>query len=374
MRAPPLLNAADEKRISEIKEFAYRQVQDAFLKHQEGWFLIYEHWQKIKIANRASNKLTEEYGNTNFDASELTIKIETNLTKAFTFINSGKVPNKKLVVSLLLKAGLSKRLYLELATKLLTKIEDKNLTSCLNTFFTYRDKLVNSNLRLVQNFAKDFPIQGVSIDDLVQEGNCGLVRAAEKFDPSRNLKFSTYAAFWIRQAFIGLVKTQSRTIRLPSHIHNNLTKIKKATEQFRFENNKDPNVKDVAALTGLEVATIQRMVSLKTDTVSLETYVGSPKTGRQKQLKDLLKDERSLEGGIVVESRREALLTLLETYLAPLEREVVQRKFGLDRKESSFKDICEDLHLKREKVKALFDKGLEKLKGNPEFLEAMKNE
>lgn len=369
-----LLSAADEKRIAELKEFAFRQVQQALLQHEIAWRIIHTHWQKIKDSHRASNKLTEEYGNTNFDATELTNKVETNLSKAFTFITKNRKPNKQNIISFILNAGLSKRVYLETAHKVLNQVEDKRLKSCLDTFYKYRDILVNSNVRLVQNFAKDFPIQNVSTEDLVQEANCGLVRAAEKFDPSRNLKFSTYAAFWIRQAFISLVKTQSRTIRLPSPIHNNLTKIKKATEAYRFKNNRDPTMKDVAVATGLDVKVIQRAISLKPYAISLDTYVGPLWTGQRKQLKDLIRDESKLDDSIAEESRRTAIRVLLETHLLPLEREVIQLKFGIDRAETSFKEICELSGLPREKVKNLFETGMEKLKSNKEFLEAMKHE
>lgn len=353
------ITPAQEKEFAEKKEKAFEELKRQLLEIPFTWEYIFSVWNKIKVKNRSSNKLTEEYGNVKFQAKELKKKIDSNIFQAQNLYLAGKHDRIPLFLR---EAGLSKDLYIEIAKKL-------NWTNLLKEFYFYRDKLVESNFLLVINYAKNFTIHGVPFEDLLQEGNLGLIRAAEKFDPSKGWKFSTYATWWIRQSFIGLVKSQSKTIRLPSHIHNSLTRIKKTVEEFEYQYNREPTPKELESLTGIPITTIEKLMESRTDPMSLEIFIQTSgiRSGHQKQLKDLIGDSVDHEKEIFQEINRSKIKEIIEETLEPEEKIIIYLKFGLFEPEVSFDVISQKLKLSNSTVKYLYNKALDKLREKTEL-------
>lgn len=357
IKSYPRLSTEEEKDIILKKEQAFLFLQDAFLSSSKFCDNILSEWKNTKKNNKSSNKLAEDYGNIRFQAQQLTNQIEINLKKAQNAYLLGDIDNTAKYIK---KAGISKTVYINIVNK----STNNEIKSLLNNFYYYRDLLVKANFLLVINYAKSFNIHGVPFEDLLQEGNLGLIRAAEKFNSSRGEKFSTYATWWIRQSFISLVKKQSKTIRLPSHIHNNLTKLKKAFEKYEFDYNKEPSTKELSQLTGIPVDAVEKLVESRIDPISLETYIqdGSLKNGRQKQLKDMIGDTIDYEQEIFSSIKKTKLLEKMSQILEPEEKIILQMKFGIDTLELSFQDISTKTGLNKSTVKYLYNSALEKLK------------
>lgn len=358
----PLLSVTREKEVCLAKEEAFEALRAHVLSYPAAREMILDLWRNAKSNFKATNKLTEEYGNIQFDSKDLTEQIDSNLTAALTDSTNP--------AQYFIRAGLSKSIYIDVAKKLIDSTPD--LEPYLAKFLYYRDLLVNSNLLLVINFAKNFQVHGVPLDDIIQEGNLGLLRATEKFDPRRGIKFSTYACWWIRQNLINLVKTQSKTIRLPSHIHNLLTKIKKLHAEYDNNHKREATPQEISMELGIPVSEVIKLSESRIDPMSLETYVrsGSPKSGRQKQLKDLIGDSTDHEHIMSESIFSGEIQVVLKRVLDEREREIVISKFGLGCPELSITAISNNTGLTKTKVSYILEKALEKLRLEvPEFEE-----
>lgn len=363
----PRLSKEAEKEVAENKERTFKELQDKLLSYPKAWELIFALWKNVKDNNKSCSKLTEDHGNFRYRAAELASDLERNLIKAheeFIFGDDSKVPD------LIKSSRLSKSIYLDTANKMVSTHPE--LTDYLNNFYHYRDELVKANFLLVINYAKSFNIHGVPFEDLLQEGNLGLIRAVEKFDPSKGHKFSTYATWWIRQSFIHLVKTQSKTIRLPSHIHNSLTRIKKVTEEFEFNNNREPTISELSELTDIPNRTIEQLIEAKIDPLPLEMYVNPETVGnrgqKEQQIKEFIEDPVDYEKQIFSDINKEKLLNLMEEVLEPEEKLILVLKFGLLEPELTFCAISSRLDLSKQTIKYLYTRALSKLKERAEEL------
>lgn len=356
----PRLSKELEREIADNKERCFTELQDKVLSYPKSWELIFAMWKYVKDNNKSCSKLTEDHGNFRFKAAELASELEKNLSKASEeslFGDDSKVPE------LIKRARLSKSIYLDVANKLVSDYPD--IQNYLNSFYHYRDELIKANFKLVINYAKSFSIHGVPFEDLLQEGNLGLIRASEKFDPSKGHKFSTYATWWIRQSFIHLVKTQSKTIRLPSHIHNSLTKLKKINEDFEFTNNRDATLAELAGLTGLSERVIEQLYESRVDPVPLEMYVNdfSGNSGQKvQQVKEFIEDSVDYEEKIFESINKEKLLSIMDQVLEPEEKAVLLLRFGIHEPELTFCAISARLDLSKQTIKYLYTRGLLKLK------------
>lgn len=354
------LSKEAEREVADNKERCFLELQDKVLSYPKSWELIFSMWKHVKDNNKSCSKLTEDHGNFRFKAAELASELEKNLSKAseeFLFGDDSQVPN------LIKSARLSKSIYLEVANKLVAEYPE--IQGYLNSFYQYRDELVKANFKLVINYAKNFNIHGVSFEDLLQEGNLGLIRASEKFDPSKGHKFSTYATWWIRQSFIHLVKTQSKTIRLPSHIHNSLTKLKKVNEEFEFRNNRDATLQELSELTGLSERSIEQLYESRVDPVPLEMFVNefNGNSGQKvQQVKEFIEDSVDYEERIFDSINKEKLLSIMDAALEPEEKAVLLLRFGIHEPELTFCAISERLDLSKQTIKYLYTRGLLKLK------------
>ena len=263
--------------------------------------------------------------------------------------------------------GDSLGLYLQQAgnAELLTAEEERKLAERnLQGDEDAREQLICANLRLVISIAKKYARSAASmtVQDLIQEGNCGLIKAVEKFDPSLGYRFSTYATWWIRQAITRAISDQDRMVRLPVHLSEKVRKVQKAVNisaQKTEENNLDYEY--LSDLTGMEADTVEEVLQLSSRTISLDMPVGDDKTTTMESfVEDRTAD--SPEELAAKHSVRSALERQLDT-LQPREKSVLEMRFGLNEdKIYTLEEVGNHFGVTRERIRQIESKALRKLR------------
>ena len=221
------------------------------------------------------------------------------------------------------------------------------------------EKLTRSNLRFVVSVAKQYQNQGLSLPDLINEGNLGLIKAAEKFDETRGFKFISYAVWWIRQSILQALAEQSRIVRLPLNQVGSMNKINKAYQRFEQEYERKPSAEELAEMLDIPVDKIAETLKMSGRHVSVDAPFVE---GEDNSLIDVMVNEDSpnADRGLIYESLSTEINRALAT-LTPREADILRKFFGIGTPEKTLEEIGDELHLTRERVRQIKEKAIRKL-------------
>ena len=229
-----------------------------------------------------------------------------------------------------------------------------------------RDRLVSANLRFVVSVAKQYQNQGIFLTDLINEGNMGLVKAAEKFDETRGFKFISYAVWWIRQSIIEALAIKSRIVRVPLNQVGIAGKVNRASDQFIQQNGRIPSTHELAQLTGIDENTIESARDANSHTTSIDAPLGNDE-GDNSMAEMLTSDDSSSNSDSQLdrESMNQFINDLLKEVLNEREQSIIRESFGIGVMEKSLEEIADEMGMTRERIRQVKEKAIRKIKYSP---------